>query len=148
MPPGCTVQYCVTPGAYTNGYSVLIELNILYSCIHKHIYKYQCGSYQLFNRKREYLCEKMGVYQNVTAGPPIWITSNFLFWRYSRVQRGGPQKRVNDRVSFTNTNYIKSTLLSFLKVCLYGYCINSSFYYVLFFCQLDMVSYQINENHF
>ena len=46
------------------------------------------------------------------------------------------------------TNYIKSTLLSFLKVCLYGYYTNCQFYRISLFHQLNIVFCKISENHF
>ena len=54
----------------------------------------------------------------------------------------------NDRISMKKTNYIKSTLLSFLKVCLYGYYTNCQFYQVSLFRQLNIVFCKIIENHF
>ena len=54
----------------------------------------------------------------------------------------------NDRISLKKTNYIKSTLLSFLKVCLYGYYTNCQFYQISLFHQLNIVFHKISENHF
>ena len=42
---------------------------------------------------------------------------------------------------------MKNTL-SFLKVCLYGCYINTSFYKILLFHQLAIVSHSKSENHF
>ena len=54
----------------------------------------------------------------------------------------------NDHISMKKTNYIKSTMLSFLKVCLYGYYTNCQFYQISLFHQLKIVFCKINENHF
>ena len=45
----------------------------------------------------------------------------------------------NDRISTKKTNYIKSTLLYFLKVCLYSCYTNYEFYRISPFCQLNIV---------
>ena len=55
----------------------------------------------------------------------------------------------SDRISMKKkTNYIKSTLLSFLKVCLYGWYTNCQFYRISLFHQLNIVFCKISENHF
>ena len=54
----------------------------------------------------------------------------------------------NDRISMKKTNYIKSTMLSFLKVCLYGYYTNFQFYRISLFHQLKIVFHKFSENHF
>ena len=54
----------------------------------------------------------------------------------------------NDRISMKKTNYVKSTLLSFLKECLYGYYTNCQFYRMSLFHQLNTVFHKINKNHF
>ena len=51
-----------------------------------------------------------------------------------RVHHGGPQKRKKKK-----TNYKKITLVSFLKVCLYGCCTNCQFYQISLFCPLNIV---------
>ena len=55
----------------------------------------------------------------------------------------------NDRISMKKTNYIKITMLSFLKVyILYGYYTNCQFYQISLFCQLKIVFHKISKNHF
>ena len=39
-------------------------------------------------------------------------------------------------------------MLSFLKVCLYGYYTKCQFYRISLFCQLKIVFRKINEKHF
>ena len=39
-------------------------------------------------------------------------------------------------------------MISFLKVCLYGYYTNCQFYQISLFCQLKIVFHKISENHF
>ena len=54
----------------------------------------------------------------------------------------------SDRISMKKTNYIKSILLSFLKVCLYGCYTNCQFYQISLFRQVNIVFRKISENHF
>ena len=54
----------------------------------------------------------------------------------------------SDRISMKKTNYIKSTLLSLLKVCLYGCYTNCQFYQISHFCELNIVFCKISENNF
>ena len=49
---------------------------------------------------------------------------------------------------YKEINYIKGTLLSFLKVCLYSCYTNSPFHQTSLFHQLDIVSCKISKNHF
>ena len=80
------------------------------------------------------------------AGQPmIDFTIDLCSWE---VQRGGLQMEVNDHISIKSANYIKSTLLSFLKVCLYGCYTNLPFYPISPFHQLNIVSHKVCENHF
>ena len=58
------------------------------------------------------------------------------------------KKEVNDRVSMKNTQYRKSTLLCFLKVCLYSCYNNPPFCRISLFHQLNIDSHKISENHF
>ena len=52
---------------------------------------------------------------------------------------------VNDRILIKNTYYRKSTLSSFLKVCLYGCYTNPPFYRSSLFRQLNKVSRKIRR---
>ena len=54
----------------------------------------------------------------------------------------------SNRISMKKANYIKSTLLSLLKVCLYGCYTNCQFYRISLFRQLNIVFHKIRENHF
>ena len=76
----------------------------------------------------------------------------FLLLAGSRHFQGGASwwtaEEENDRISMKKTNYIKSTMLSFLKVCLYSYYTKCQFYQISLFCQLKIVFHKINENHF
>ena len=69
----------------------------------------------------------------------LWFTGGASWWT---------AEEENDRISMKKTNYIKITLLSFLKVCLYGYYTNCQFYWISLFHQLNIVFCKISKNHF
>ena len=58
-------------------------------------------------------------------------------------RRSGKWSHINEK-----TNYIESTLLSFLKVCLYGSHTNCQFYWISLFHQLNTVFHKFSKNHF
>ena len=68
------------------------------------------------------------LHSRVSLNSISYITG--YFDDYQGVQRGGPPTEVNNRISIKNANYIKSTLVSFLKVCLYNCCTNAPFYQI------------------
>ena len=84
---------------------------------------------------------------------PAGLQNLTQFYKFYKMQRAGPQTQVTDRISIKATNHIKSTLLSFLKVCLRGCYTKSQFYQISLFHQLDIFSRKliksISENeHF
>ena len=76
------------------------------------------------------------------------IYEQFTMYVTRVVHRGGPQKRKMIAYQWKKQFYIKSTMLSFLKVCLYGYYTNCQFYRISLFRQLKIVFRKISENHF
>ena len=82
-----------------------------------------------------------------------WTNSSKL-WKWEHLPESGVcsvvdrRQRVNDRISIKNAKYIISTLLSFLKLCLYSCYTNPPFHWISLFNQLNIVSCKMCENHF
>ena len=89
------------------------------------------------------MCYKINFFRYVTC---------LLQWKCPRLNQGDAScwtaEEENDRISMQKPNYIKSTLLSFLKVCLYGYYTNCQFYQISLFLQMNIVFHKISENYF
>ena len=69
------------------------------------------------------------------------------FWRQRNNTRGEgaawwTAEEENDRISMKKTNYIKSTFLSFLKVCLYGCYTNCQFYRISLFRTFHCINFE------
>ena len=72
-------------------------------------------------------------------------------YKFNHIQGGAlwwTAEEENYRISMKKTNYIKSTMLSFLKVCLYSYYTNCQFYQISLFRQLKILFRKISKNHF